>query len=172
MKETKSFPLAAPDNVVFSVRKMDPFDMQAVIDFCEDFGDGQSAIKTLGELLSTADMNFLSNEFTGNKAEAEGYQWGLCQLLELCVERQGGQIAALRERVENSPEFLIEQARQTCRLIDESAFSDPGQSSRVSESLKDLESITAVLGADRYPEAGDLKERIISKIKAGRPRKK
>lgn len=172
MKEMKSFLQGSPVSVIFSERKMDPFSMQAVVDFCEDFDNGQWAIKTLGELLSTADMNFLSNEFNGNKAEVEGYQWGLSQLFELCVERQEAQITALRERVKNSPEFLIEHAKKTCLLIDEGAFADPALSRPVGESLNNLDSITTAFGADRYPEAGELKKRIISRIKAGRPRKK
>lgn len=172
MKETKVFPQGSSGNMVFSERKMDPVSMQSVIDFCEDFGDGQWAIKTFGELLGTADMNFLSNEFNVNKAEVDGYQWGLCQLLELCLERQAAQIGALREKVENSPELLIEHAKKICCLIDEGAFSDPALSSQVSESLNDLDSITTVFGADMYPEAGMIKEQIISRINTGRPRKK
>lgn len=123
---------------------------------------------TLAELLSTADLDFLSS----GGSNKENYQMGLRQLLELCVKKQKAEITALRDMVESSPELLIEDAKRTCSLLDEGFLTDPATSRIVGESLSSLDAITSVFGADLYPEAETIKERIISKVNMGRPRNK
>lgn len=135
--------------------KLERFKMQDVFDLYDDLDCSKWALKAISELLCSSDLEMFS--------EHEGYRTGLRQLFDMCLDRQEERVERFFQKAANSPELIIERAKDTINALSNSDYSPLTEKHRVSEVISKLDSISSLFDKEQYPEINILRLLIISK---------
>ena len=132
-----------------------PFGTDAVYEFIDKYEDQKWALKTLSEVVAEIDF--------GKYTESCGLRLGLSQLIEMCIIKQKKIIDELEERVKNSPEDILREAKAVSGLMDRGCSCQVWYS-RGLAAIKRLEALISLSDVQACPEASLLKNRLLSKI--------
>ena len=135
--------------------KIAPFGPDVVFEFIDEYETQKWALKALAHVVIEVDF--------GKYVENEGLRLGLGQLIDMCIKKQEKIIDKLEERVKNSPEDILVEAKAVSRLITRGC---PPQTwyTRGLVAIKRLEELISLSDIEDYPEATQLKNKLLSGI--------
>lgn len=124
--------------------------------------EDNTALRALGALLRTARLaDFDRDAYYDRKDEADRLQHGLCQLVNLYLEKQERVLDTYAEQYQSSDEYVLEQAAGVWEAVKQGAFlTGYGAKRRLREVLTDLETVIERDGQGR-PRAEELKAAIL-----------
>lgn len=148
-----------PDDTATTEVVFSQFKIRSIIDLMDNFYSYTWRMKALIEMVGSSDLERFSN--------STDYQFGLQDLFELILGQYEETMKAFGYSALNSPEFIIESAKEISRKIGEDSH-NPCPNSKINESLEHLDTIISLFDTDQYPEAPLIRDMIMSKTLKGK----
>lgn len=139
-----------------------PLGADAIYGFLDTYHEEKWSLKALVEITTDPSLDVFERS-DSSQFHVDDLRLGIRQLFELCLKRQDEIIDGLEERVKNSPEEILREAKSVSGIIDRGCPHSVWHQ-RGLEVLKRLQALTSLSNIDDYPEATALKNLLLSKM--------